>query len=73
MAGVGRNEPCWCGSGVKAKRCCGVRRGPSGPELAKAFLVEQRRASSPALRRAIDDVDGSSRCTGRWQSCPAWT
>lgn len=57
MAGVGRNEPCWCGSGVKAKRCCGVRRGPSGPELAKAFLVEQRRASSPALRRAIDDVD----------------
>jgi len=57
MAGVGRNEPCWCGSGVKAKRCCGVRRGPSGPELAMAFLVEQRRASSPALRRAIDDVD----------------
>jgi hypothetical protein len=34
-----------------------VRRGPSGPELARAFLVEQRRASSPALRRAIDDVD----------------
>jgi SEC-C motif-containing protein len=57
MAGVGRNEPCPCGSGVKAKRCCGVRRGPSGPELARAFLVEQRRASSPALRRAIDDVD----------------
>lgn len=57
MSGVGRNEPCWCGSGVKAKRCCGVRRGPSGPELARAFLVEQRRASSPALRRAIDDVD----------------
>lgn len=57
MAGVGRNEPCWCGSAVKAKRCCGVRRGPSGPELAKAFLVEQRRASSPALRKAIDDID----------------
>lgn len=57
MAGVGRNEACSCGSGVKAKRCCGVRRGPSGPELAKAFLVEQRRTSSPALRRAINDVD----------------
>lgn len=57
MAGVGRNQPCSCGSGVKAKRCCGVRRGPSEPELAKAFLVEQRRASSPALRRAINDVD----------------
>ncbi len=57
MAAVGRNEPCRCGSGVKAKRCCGVCRGPSGRELAKAFLVEQRRASSRALRRAIDDVD----------------
>jgi len=57
MAGVGRNEPCWCGSGVKAKRCCGVRRGPSGPDLARAFLVEQRRASSPVLRRAINDVE----------------
>lgn len=57
MAGVGRNEPCSCGSGVKTKHCCGVRRGPSGPELARAFLVEQRRASSPALRRVINDVD----------------
>lgn len=57
MASVGRNQPCPCGSGAKAKRCCGVGRGPSGPELAKSFLVEQRRASSPALRRVIDDVD----------------
>lgn len=57
MAGVGRNEPCWCGSGTKAKRCCGVRRGPSGAELAKAFLVEQRRASAPALREHIGGVD----------------
>lgn len=57
MAGVGRNERCRCGSGAKSKRCCGVRRGPSGPELARAFLVEQRRASSPALRGAIHDVD----------------
>jgi SEC-C motif len=57
MAGVGRNQPCPCGSGVKAKRCCGVRRGPSEPDLAKAFLSEQRRVSSLALRRAINDVD----------------
>jgi hypothetical protein len=34
-----------------------VRRGPSEAELAKAFLREQCRAWSPALRRAIDDVD----------------
>ena len=57
MAGVGRNDPCRCGSGVKTKRCCGVRRGPSGSEVAKAFLVEQRRASSPALRPVINNVD----------------
>lgn len=54
---MGRNQPCPCGSGVRAKRCCGVRRGPSDPELAKAFLSERRRAASPALRRAIHDVD----------------
>jgi hypothetical protein len=58
VAGVGRNQPCPCGSGAKAKRCCGVARGPSGREVAKAFLVEQRRASSPVLRRVINDVDG---------------
>ena len=57
MVGVGRNQPCPCGSGVKAKRCCGVRRGPSEVELAKAFVSEQRRASCPVLRRAINDVD----------------
>jgi SEC-C motif len=57
MAGVGRNQRCPCGSGAKAKRCCGVRRGPSEVELAKVFLREQCRASSPLLRRVINDVD----------------
>ncbi len=56
MAGVGRNQPCLCGSGRKAKRCCGVRRGPSPAELAKAFVAEQRRAVTPLLRRVISDV-----------------
>jgi hypothetical protein len=23
----GRNDPCWCGSGEKYKRCCSTRRG----------------------------------------------
>jgi hypothetical protein len=57
MGGIGRNQPCPCGSGVKTKRCCGLRRGPSERDLAKAFLVEQRRATSPALQPAINDVD----------------
>lgn len=24
---IGRNDPCWCGSGKKAKKCCGVEVG----------------------------------------------
>src|SRR4051794_26365980 len=39
MAKIGRNEPCGCGSGLKAKRCCGVTRGPSQDSLAVAFLM----------------------------------
>src|SRR4051812_50094489 len=39
MAKTGRNEPCGCGSGLKAKRCCGVTRGPSKESLAVAFLM----------------------------------
>ena len=45
MINYGRNDPCPCGSGRKAKRCCGVGRGPGREELARAFLaVEARRA-----------------------------
>src|SRR3954453_603121 len=39
MAKTGRNEPCGCGSGLKAKRCCGVTRGPSEDSLAVAFVM----------------------------------
>ena len=41
MAQEGRNARCRCGSGRKVKRCCGVRRGPSEAELAKAWLHQQ--------------------------------
>jgi SEC-C motif len=57
MAGVGRNQPCPCGSGRKAKRCCGIRRGPSQAELARAFVAEQCRAVAPLLRRRISGPD----------------
>src|SRR3954447_15848105 len=39
MAKTGRNEPCACGSALKAKRCCGVTRGPSEDSLAVAFVM----------------------------------
>lgn len=30
----GRNQPCWCGSGIKYKRCCGGALLPDGVRLA---------------------------------------
>ncbi len=55
MAGPGRNERCRCGSGRKVKRCCGVRRGPSEDELAKAFLAVEARAAAWVLRDHDDE------------------
>jgi hypothetical protein len=55
MAQQGRNERCRCGSGRKVKRCCGVRRGPSEAELAKAFLYQQARSAALVLDARSDD------------------
>jgi hypothetical protein len=55
MAQQGRNERCLCGSGRKVKRCCGVRRGPSEAELAKAFLYQQARTAAVVLDARSDD------------------
>lgn len=49
MGQCGRNQLCECRSGAKAKRCCGLRRGPAPTELAKAFLAEQRRIAAVRL------------------------
>ncbi len=51
MADEGRNARCGCGSGLKAKRCCGLKRGPGPADLAKAFLAEQRRRAAARLLR----------------------
>lgn len=49
MAKIGRNALCWCGSGLKVKRCCGVARGPSAESLALAFLrTAAREVAGPA-------------------------
>ncbi len=55
MATAGRNEQCRCGSGRKAKRCCGVERGPSEADLARAFLAGQLRPAARILRGCPDD------------------
>lgn len=49
MAKVGRNQPCPCGSGRKAKRCCGVERGPGEASLARAYLAHAAREAAGVL------------------------
>ena len=65
MAKVGRNEPCSCGSGRKAKRCCGVERGPSEESLARAFLVHECREAAGELRR-LSDAELGELFEGLW-------
>lgn len=55
MAKIGRNEPCPCGSGRKAKRCCRVPRGPAEEELARAFVAAAAFAAAPGLTGLGDD------------------
>jgi len=55
MAKRGRNEPCPCGSGRKAKRCCGVARGPSAESLARAFVTHGAREGARDLAGTPDD------------------
>lgn len=52
---MGRNEPCPCGSGRKAKRCCGVERGPSEECLARAFLANVARESAAKLAHLSEE------------------
>src|SRR4051794_13107277 len=66
MARVGRNESCPCGSGRKAKRCCGVQRGLSEESLARAFLAHASREAAGQLRR-LPDVELLALFEGLWE------
>jgi hypothetical protein len=54
MSSVGRNQPCPCGSGRKAKRCCGVQRGPSERDLATAALAHHALNAAGTLAHVSD-------------------
>jgi SEC-C motif len=54
MSRVGRNQPCPCGSGRKTKRCCGIQRGPSGRDLAKAALAHHATNAARTLAHLSD-------------------
>jgi SEC-C motif len=55
VAKYGRNDSCPCRSGKKAKRCCGVDRGPGAEELARAFLASEAQRAAPALAGVTDE------------------
>ena len=55
MGKIGRNEPCPCGSGRKAKRCCGVAHGPAEDELARAFVAGEALVASVRLAGCEND------------------
>lgn len=44
-----------CGSGRKAKRCCGIERGPSEESQARAFLAHASGAAAAELRERSDE------------------
>jgi hypothetical protein len=54
MARAGRNQPCPCGSGRKTKRCCGIQRGPSERDLAKARLAHHATHAARTLAHLSD-------------------
>ena len=54
MAQQGRNARCPCGSSRKVKHCCGVRRGPSAAQLAKAWLHQQARSAALVFAERSD-------------------
>jgi|SRR5512144_1386389 hypothetical protein len=66
VAKVGRNEPCGCGSGRKAKRCCGVQGGPSEVSLARAFLAHASQQAAWRLRN-VDDAEFGELFGGLWE------
>lgn len=47
MAGIGRNDPCPCGSGKKFKHCCLGKEGRAAPN-------ESATNASEALRKALE-------------------
>jgi hypothetical protein len=54
VAKVGRKQPCPCGCGRKAKRCCGVQGGPSEEGLARALLAHASREAAWELRHVSE-------------------
>ena len=60
LARPGRNEPCWCDSGLKTKQCCGAERfpGPIPAHLMWMLSLREWKGETlkAALNRHLDDL-----------------
>lgn len=63
MSDLGRNDPCWCGSGKKYKKCHYGQKRPS--ERSKPLKLFPRRSSAPVLNE--EERDGI-RAAGRFNA-----
>lgn len=57
MGGVGRNEPCPCGSGRKFKKCCGAADASHEGNPASEVMDDVREAIGDRVFGSIDEVN----------------
>jgi hypothetical protein len=60
----GRNDPCWCGSGTKYKKCC-LPRAREQPAPVAAPAPEPTPAPAPASRERVIKRGAGSRSRAR--------
>ena len=56
---IGRNDPCWCGSGKKYKRCHGALSGPAAPVPSPGHGSTRRHRSRSSSKRSGPSSTGS--------------
>tara|TARA_B100000700_G_scaffold183638_1_gene202532 strand:+ start:6910 stop:8736 length:1827 start_codon:yes stop_codon:yes gene_type:complete len=54
LARPGRNEPCWCDSGLKTKQCCGAERFPGPIPAHLMWMLSLREWKGETLKAALD-------------------
>ena len=65
MAAIGRNEPCPCGSGIKYKKCCALKKDktPLGMRIAVAVVAVCLLGGLVVFLTSIDEYDPSAAST----------
>jgi hypothetical protein len=57
----GRNDPCWCGSGAKYKRCCGSSRGAPPAPAATTATADRAETATATAGGASETATGRHR------------